>query len=130
MNFNNFTIKAQEAVQKAQEIATAFQSPAIEPDHLLKAMLSVDENVLPWLFKKLNVNLGILTKALDKMVASHPKVTGGEIYLSNDSNKALQKATAITHDMKDEFVSIEHMLLGLLAAGDTTSRLLKDSGVT
>ena len=130
MNFNNFTIKAQEAVQKAQEIATGIQSPAIEPDHLLKAMLNVDENVLPWLFKKLNINLGVLSKTLDKMVESHPRVSGGEIYLSNDSKKALQKATAIAQEMKDEFVSIEHMLLGILAAGDATSRLLKDSGVT
>ncbi len=130
MNFNNFTIKAQEAVQKAQEVANALQSPSIGPDHLLKAMLNVDENVLPWLFKKLNINLGVLTKALDKMVESHPKVSGGEIYLSNDSNKALQKATAVAQEMKDEFVSIEHMLLGILSAGDATSRLLKDSGVT
>ena len=130
MNFNNFTLKAQEAVQKAQEIAQAFQSPAIETDHLLKGIFSVDENVVPYLFKKLNVNLGVLTQALDKMVESHPRVSGGELYLSNDSNKAMQKATAIAQEMKDDFISIEHMLLGILSVNDPASRLLKDAGVT
>jgi len=130
MNFNNFTLKAQEAVQKAQEIAQAYQSPAIETDHLLKGIFSVDENVVPYLFKKLNVNLAVLTQALDKMVESHPKVSGGELYLSNDSNKAMQKATAIAQEMKDDFISIEHMLLGILSVNDSASRLLKDAGVT
>ncbi|MEI8006001.1 MAG: ATP-dependent chaperone ClpB [Bacteroidota bacterium] len=130
MNFNNFTLKAQEAVQKAQEIAQAYQSPAIEPDHLLKGIFSVDENVVPYLFKKLNVNLGVLAQALDKMVESHPRVSGGELYLSNDSNKAMQKATAVAQEMKDDFISIEHMLLGILSVNDAASHLLKDSGVT
>ena len=92
MNFNNFTIKAQEAVQKAQEIAQAFQNQAIEPSHLLKGMLTVDENVIPYLFKKLNVNLPMLTQALDKIIESYPKVSGGEAFLSKEANSALQKS--------------------------------------
>jgi ATP-dependent Clp protease ATP-binding subunit ClpB len=128
MNFNNFTLKAQEAVTKSQEIAQAFQSPAIETDHLLKGIFSVDENVTPYLLKKMNVNTGLLAKALDKAIESHPRISGGELYLSTDANKALQKATAIAQEMKDEFTSIEHLLLGILSVNDSTSRLLKDAG--
>jgi len=130
MNFNNFTIKSQEAVQKATEIAAAKQHQAIETSHLLKGMLMVDENVVPYLLKKLNVNLGIFTKALDHIIDSYPRVSGGEQYLSGDSNKALQKATALAQEFKDEFVSIEHLLLGILSVNDPTSRLLKDNGVS
>jgi len=130
MNFNNFTIKAQEAIQKAQEIAQTTQSPSIENVHLLKGILTVDENVVPFLLKKMNVNLGIFRQALDKIISSLPKVSGGELYLSQDATKALQKATSFAQEMKDEFVSIEHMLLGLLSVSDTASGLLKDNGVT
>jgi ATP-dependent Clp protease ATP-binding subunit ClpB len=129
MNFNNFTIKSQEAVQKATEIAAAKQHQAIETSHLLKGMLMVDENVVPYLLKKLNVNLEIFTKALDHILDSYPKVSGGDQFLSGDANKALQKATALAQEFKDEFVSIEHLLLGILSVNDATSRLLKDSGV-
>ncbi len=130
MNFNNFTIKAQEAVQKAGEIAQAFQNQAIEASHLLKGMLTVDENVIPYLLKKLNVNVPIFTKALDKIIESYPKVSGGEPFLSREANQALQKAVALSQEMKDDFVSIEHMLLGILAVNDATSRLMKDNGIT
>jgi ATP-dependent Clp protease ATP-binding subunit ClpB len=130
MNFNNFTIKSQEAVQKATEIAAAKQHQAIETSHLLKGMLMVDENVVPYLLKKLNVNLDIFTKALDHIIDSYPKVSGGEQYLSGDANKALQKAAALAQEFKDEFVSIEHLLLGILEVNDSTSKLLKDNGVT
>jgi ATP-dependent Clp protease ATP-binding subunit ClpB len=130
MNFNNFTIKSQEAVQKATEIAAAKQHQAIETSHLLKGMLMVDENVVPYLLKKLNVNIEIFTKALDHIIDSYPKVTGGDQYLSGDSNKALQKASALAQEFKDEFVSIEHLLLGILSVNDATSRLLKDNGVS
>ena len=129
MNFNNFTIKAQESVQKAQEIAQAMQHQAIETDHLLKGMLTVDENVVPFLLKKVNVNMGVFAQALDRMMESHPKVSGGEPFLSPDATKALQKAIRIAQEMKDDFVSIEHILLGILSGNDQTSRLLKDSGV-
>ncbi|NQV02552.1 MAG: AAA family ATPase, partial [Bacteroidia bacterium] len=130
MNFNNFTIKSQEAVQKAGEIAQAYQNQSIENSHLLKGMLTVDENVIPYLLKKLNVNVPIFTKTLDKIIESYPKVSGGEPFLSREANQALQKAVALSQEMKDDFVSIEHMLLGILAVSDATSRLMKDNGIT
>ncbi|MCK9423930.1 MAG: ATP-dependent chaperone ClpB [Bacteroidales bacterium] len=129
MNFNNFTIKAQEAVQKAQEIAQAFQNQSIENIHLLKGLLTVDENVIPYLLKKLNVNIGIFTRSLDKLLESLPKVSGGENFLSGEANKALQKAVSASKEMNDDFVSIEHLLIGILSVNDTASRLLKDNGV-
>lgn len=130
MNLNNFTIKSQEAVSKAMEIAAAKQNQVIETSHLLKGMLIVDENVIPYLLKKLDVNLDTFTRALDRNVDSLPIVTGGEPYLSNDARKALQKATSLSQEFKDEFVSIEHLLLGILSVNDSTSRLLKENGVT
>ncbi len=130
MNFNNFTLKAQEAIQKAQELAAAFQNQSVENTHLLKGILSVDENVIPYLLKKLNVNIDIVGKALDKMVESLPKVSGGEQFLSGDATKALQKAVTVSRGMKDDFVSIEHMLLGIISVNDPAARLLKDNGVT
>jgi ATP-dependent Clp protease ATP-binding subunit ClpB len=130
MNFNNFTIKAQEAVQKAQEIAQAYQNPTIDNTHLLKGIMTVDENVVPYLLKKLNVNTEMVGKALDKMIGSLPKVTGGELFLSGEASSALQKANNIAKGMNDEFVSIEHVLLGILESRDQAARLLKDNGVT
>ncbi len=130
MNFNNFTIKSQEAVQKATEIAMAQQNQAIENSHLLKGMLIVDENVIPYLLKKLNVNLDVFIPALDRIIDSYPEVSGGEQFLSNDATKALQKASALAQEFKDEFVSIEHLLLGILSVHDRTSQLLKENGVT
>jgi ATP-dependent Clp protease ATP-binding subunit ClpB len=130
MNFNNFTIKSQEAVQKATEIATAQQNQAIETSHLLKGMLMVDENVIPYLLKKLNVNLDVFIPALDRIIDSYPEVSGGEQFLSNDATKALQKASTLAQEFKDEFVSIEHLLLGIMSVNDRTSKLLKENGVT
>lgn len=130
MNFNNFTIKAQEAVQKASEIAGGNQQQAIENAHLLKALLMVDENVINYLLKKLNVNLNRLNTSLDEQITKFPKVNGSDIYLSSSANSALQKAQTYLKEFKDEFVSVEHMLLGILNAGDKTASLLKDYGVT
>jgi len=130
MNFNNFTIKSQEAVQKATEIAAAQQNQAIETSHILKGMLLVDENVIPYLLKKLNVNPDAFTPALDRILDAYPKVSGGEQYLSNDATKALQKAISLSQEAKDEFVSLEHLLLGILSVNNTTSRLLKEQGIT
>ncbi len=130
MNFNNFTLKSQEAVQKAMEIAAAKQNQAIENAHLLKGILIVDENVTPYLLKKLNINLDTLTRSLDRIVDSYPKVSGGEQYLSQDTNRAFQRSTALSQEFKDEFVSIEHLLLGIISVNDPTSRLLKENGVT
>jgi len=129
MNFNNFTIKAQEAVQKASEIATGNQQQAIENAHLLKGLLLVDENVISYLLKKLNVNLNRLNDNLDEQIASYPKVSGSNIYLSSETNSALQKAQSYLKEFKDEFVSVEHILLGILAAGGKASTALKDLGV-
>ncbi len=129
MNFNNFTIKAQEAVQKASEITQGFQQQAIENAHILKGLLSVDENVVGYILKKLNVNINRLNESLDEQINSFPKVSGSNVYLSNSANSALQKAQSYLKEFKDEFVSVEHILLGILASGDKTAGLLKDQGV-
>jgi ATP-dependent Clp protease ATP-binding subunit ClpB len=130
MDLNNFTIKSQEAIQKATEIATEKQNQSIEPSHLLKAILMVDENVVPYLLKKLNVNFVVFSKELDKLIDCLPKVSGGQQYLSANSNRALQKAAETSSESKDEFISIEHLLLGILGLNDTAARLLRENGVT
>jgi ATP-dependent Clp protease ATP-binding subunit ClpB len=130
MNFNNFTIKSQEAVSKAIELATAKKNPSIETSHLLKGMLLVDENVIPYLLKKLNVDLDGFTAALDRIIDAYPEVTGGDQNLSSDATKVLQKATALSQESGDEFVSLEQILLGILSVNNSTSRLLKENGVT
>ncbi|MET3980375.1 ATP-dependent Clp protease ATP-binding subunit ClpB [Mucilaginibacter sp. UYP25] len=129
MNFNNFTIKAQEAVQKASEIATGNQQQAIELAHLLKGLLLVDENVITYLLKKMNVNLNRLNETLDTQIKSFPKVSGSDVYLSSAVNSALQKANGYLKEFKDEFVSVEHILLGILSGSDKASGALKDAGV-
>ena len=130
MNFNNFTIKAQEAVQKATEIAAGNQQQAIESAHLLKGLLLVDENIVSYLLKKLNVNLNRLNETLDQQIAAFPKVSGSEVYLSSEASSALQKAQSYLKEFKDEFVSVEHILLGILAANGKTGTALKDAGVS
>jgi len=130
MNFNNFTIKAQEAVQKASEITLGNRQQAIETAHLLKGLLLVDENVISYLLKKLNVNLNRLNDILDQQIEAFPKVSGSDVYLSSGANAALQKAQSYLKEFKDEFVSVEHILLGILAGNDKTSGALKDFGVT
>ncbi|WKK60238.1 MULTISPECIES: ATP-dependent chaperone ClpB [unclassified Sphingobacterium] len=130
MNFNNYTIKAQEAIQKASEIAVGNQQQAIEPAHILKALLTVDENVVGHLLKKLNVNINYITTEVDKQIEALPKVSGSNVYLSNSSAAVLQKAQSYLKEFNDEFVSIEHILLALLSANDKVSSLLKDQGVT
>ena len=129
MNLNNFTIKAQEAVQKASEIASGNQQQAIETAHLLKGLLSVDENVISYLFKKLNINSNRITEVIDAQIQSFPKVSGSEIYLSSGANAALQKGMTYLKEFKDEFVSVEHVLLGLLSTGDKVRTILKDAGM-
>lgn len=130
MNLNNFTIKAQEAIQKAQEIAIGNQNQAIETCHLLKGILTADENVAPYLLKKLEVNIPRLSQQVDATLSRLPKVSGGDLYLSGDANQALVKASQSATKMGDDFVSIEHLLLGLLAGHDNTAGLLKDAGVS
>jgi ATP-dependent Clp protease ATP-binding subunit ClpB len=129
MDFSKYTIKSQEAVQQAQQLAMENQNQQIETGHLLKAIFNVDENVTPYILKKLTVNFNIVEQALDRIVASYPKVSGGQEYLSSNANMSLQKAQTSMKDFGDEFVSIEHLLIGLLNAGDNIAQLLKDSGV-
>jgi len=130
MNLNNFTIKAQEAVAKAQEMAMAHQHQAIDTCHLLKGLLTVDENVTPYLLKKLDVDPVRIGLQLDPIINALPKVSGGSQYLSNDANKALVAASQTATAMGDEFVSVEHLLLGLVAGNDEVGKLLKGSGVS
>ncbi|AWM34721.1 ATP-dependent chaperone ClpB [Hymenobacter nivis] len=128
MDFKNFTIKAQEAVQKATEIAGANQQQAIETGHLLKALLQNDENTLAFLGKKLGANMANLGQRLDAIVAAYPKVSGGSPYLANDTANAVQRANTQMKEMGDEFVSVEHLLLGILGGKDSAATLLKDNG--
>ena len=130
MTLDKFTIKAQEAVQKAQEIAVGQQHPAIETAHLMKGILSEDENVTPYLLKKCEVNLPRLSQQVDEMLGTMPHVSGGQVYLSNDANQALVRASQTATKMNDEFVSVEHLLLGLVAGRDRVAQLLKDAGVS
>jgi ATP-dependent Clp protease ATP-binding subunit ClpB len=126
MNLNNFTIKSQEAVQQAVQLATVNGQQAIENGHLLKGILEVDENVTPFILKKLNVNTPMFTKALDKIIEGYPKVSGGQPYLSNNANQAVAKASTYLKEFGDEYVSIEHLLLAILTTKDTISQLMKD----
>lgn len=128
MNFDKFTIKSQEALQKSAEIATANLQQAIEPGHLLKAILATDENVSNYLFKKLNINSTILETKLEEIVDSYPKVSGQQAYLSNTTNTVLQNAEKELREFKDEYVAIEHLLLALLVTKDKVSSILKDAG--
>lgn len=130
MNLNNFTIKSQEAIQKAAAIAEMNQQQAIENGHLLEGLLTESEDVISFLLKKLNVNVSNLEKVVSKVVESYPKVTGGETYLSSSANNAIQKAISTSKEMGDQFVSVEHLLSGILQSNDNISQILKDSGVT
>ncbi len=129
MSLNNFTVKSQEAIQKAVEIAAGGRNQAVEPLHLLKGILLVDENVVPFLLRKIGVNSDAFSVLLDKEIDSLPKVTGGEQYLSSNSNKVLHKAQELASAAKDEFVSIEQLLLAMLSLDDSASRLFKGGGV-
>ncbi|WP_210463368.1 ATP-dependent chaperone ClpB [Rufibacter roseolus] len=130
MNFNNYTIKSQEAVQKATEIAGGNQQQAIETGHLLKGILQTDENVTGFYLKKLGVNVNQFNTRLDEIVNAYPKVSGGSPYLGNDAAAALQKANSYLKEFDDEYVAIEHLLLGLLAGRDRVATLMKDAGIT
>ncbi|TPD72128.1 ATP-dependent chaperone ClpB [Flavobacterium microcysteis] len=130
MNFNNFTIKSQEAIQRAQQIAQSFGNQQIENEHIVKAIFEVDENVTPFLLKKLNVNLGLLQQILDSTLQSFPKVSGGDIMLSREASSTLNNAATIAKKMNDEFVSIEHLLLAIFNSKSKIAQILKDQGVT
>lgn len=130
MNFNNYTIKSQEAIQRAQQIAQGYGHQQIENEHIIKAILEVDENVTPFLLKKLNVNVQLFQQILDSTLQSFPKVSGGEMSLSRDAATALTEASNIARKMNDEFVSIEHLLLAIFNSKSKVAQILKDQGVT
>lgn len=130
MNFNNFTIKSQEAIQKAVEITKEKGQQAIEPAHILLAVIMTGENVVNFLFQKLGANPSHVTSVINNEIESYPKVSGGEPYLSRESNTDLQKATDYAKEMGDQFVSIEHLLLGILSGKSSAARMLKDAGIS
>ena len=130
MNFNNYTIKSQEAIQYAQQLVQSFGQQQIENEHVFKAINHVDENVLPFLLKKLNVNISLLNQLLDKQIESFSKVSGGDIGLSRETSKTLNEASIIAKKMADEYVSIEHLILAIFASNSKISQMLKDQGVS
>ena len=130
MNFNNFTIKSQEAIQQAQALAQGYGHQQIENEHIFKAILEVDENVTPFLLQKLDVNLNLLKQILESTLTSFPKVTGGEIVLSRDAARSVTEAGNIAKHMKDEYVSLEHLILAIFKSSSKIGQILKDQGVT
>ena len=129
MNLNNFTIKAQEVVEKSIQIVTQSGQQSIEAVHLLKSVILTGESVTNFIFQKLGVNIQNLNRVLDAQISSYPKVSGGEPYLSNEANAVLQKAIAYSQKMGDEYVSIEPIILALFTEKSSASQILKDAGV-
>ena len=129
MNFNNFTIKSQEAVQQAIQLVQSRSQQVIEPEHLLAGVLKVGENVTNFIFQKLGMNGQQVAMVLDRQIASLPKVTGGEPYLSRSANEVLQKAVEYSKALGDEYVSLEAMLLAILNVKGNASTILKDAGM-
>lgn len=130
MNFKILTIKSQEALQQAQQIAQSFGQQQIENEHILKGILEVDENVTPFLLKKLNVNVDLFQKILDSTIEHFPKVSGGEQQFSREASQTLNESEAIAKKMNDEYVSIEHLVLAIFKSKSKVSQILKDQGVT
>ena len=130
MNFNNYTIKSQEAIQQAQQLAQEMGHQQIENEHIFKAIATVDENVTPFLLKKLNINVPLFTQILDKEIESFPKVSGGDIMLSREAGKAVNEASSIAKKMNDEYVSIEHLILAIFKSNSKIAQILKDQGAT
>ena len=130
MDFKNFTIKAQEAVQKAQLLAQEYGHQQIENEHIFKAISEVDENVTPFILKKLNVNTQLFQQILEKNLESFPKVSGGDIVLSREAYKTVNEASIVAKKMKDDYVSIEHLILAIFKSKSKVAQVLKDQGVT
>ena len=130
MNLNNFTIKSQEAVQQAVQLATQNGQQAIEAVHLLKGVIMTGESVTNFIFQKLGVNIQNLNRVLDAQISSLPKVSGGEPYLSSEANTVLQKAIGYSSKMGDQYVSLEPIILALFTEKSTASQILKDAGMT
>lgn len=130
MNFEKFTLKSQESIRKATEIAAANQQQSVENIHILKGIILTDENIFPYILNKLSVNTGVFTQAVDRIIRSLPKVSAGDQYLSPQAERALNRAISYAGEQKDEFVSLEHLLLGILSSGDTAAQLMKDNAIT
>ena len=130
MNFNNFTIKSQEIIQKAIDMARQEGQQQIEPAHILKALIAESENIINFIFQKLGASLPAVVQGIDKEIAALPKVTGGNVVLSRESNDALQKAVDFSKSMGDQYVSVEAILMGILRTRCKASQTLKDAGVT
>ncbi|MCR1026350.1 ATP-dependent chaperone ClpB [Cellulophaga baltica] len=130
MNINNFTTKSQEAVQLAQQLAQEMGHQQIENEHIFKAISQVDENVTPFILKKLNVNTDLLFQMVDKQLESLPKVTGGDLVFSRETGKTFNDASSIAKVMEDEYVSIEHLLLAIFNSKSKIGQILKDQGVS
>ena len=130
MNMNNLTIKTQEAIANAQMIAMSNQQQKIDNLHILKAILDSDENVIPFIIKKEEADPKVIAQVVERQLKSIPKVSGGDQYLSNGVQTALQKAMMLSQEMKDEYVSLEHLFYGIFAANDEASKILKDAGLT
>ena len=130
MNFNNFTIKSQEAIQKAVEITKGSGNQAIEPVHILKGLMTEGDSLMQFIFQKVGANVGVVTAAVDRAIASEPKVSGGEPYLSRTSNDVLQKALDIAKKQGDEYVTLEAILLAVFSVKSQASQILKDAGLS
>jgi ATP-dependent Clp protease ATP-binding subunit ClpB len=130
MNINKFTIKSQEAIQLSQQLVQSLGQQQIENEHIFKAIFEVDENVAPFILKKLNVNVPLFLQILDSTIQSFPKVSGGEIQLSRTANSALNEAEIIAKKMNDEYVSVEHLILAIFDSKSKVAQILKDQGVT
>lgn len=128
MNFNNYTIKSQEALQKATELASGNGQQVIETGHLMQAILQSDENLISFLLKKTGTNRATINTKLDELIKTYPKVSGGQPYLSNQAAAALQRAEKQLKSFGDEYVAVEHIILGLLGGDDKTAQILKDAG--
>jgi len=129
MNLKNLTIKSQEALQQAQQIAQGYGQQQLENEHIFKGILEVDENVAPFILKKMNVNVNLFSQILDSTIQSFPKVSGGEIMLSREAGTMLNEASMIAKKMNDEYVSIEHLILAIFKSKSKIAQILKDQGV-
>ncbi|MBQ4525755.1 MAG: type VI secretion system ATPase TssH, partial [Bacteroidaceae bacterium] len=130
MNFNNFTIKSQEAVQEAVNLTRARGQQAIDPAHLMAAVMKVGDTVTNFLFQKLGVNAQQIAQLVERQMDSLPKVSGGEPYLSRETNEVLQRAVELSKEMGDQYVALEELVLALLVVKSTVGTMLKDAGVT
>ena len=128
MNFDKYTVKSQEVLQKSAEICTLSKQQIIAPGHLLKAISAVDENPFTFINKKLGVYTDLLINRLDEILARYPKSSGANPYFSNDTATALQAAETYMHESKDSFIAVEHLLLGILTGKDSVAALLKTMG--